>query len=919
MSGTGRPLAGETEHAVGAEPESIAWYGLSAQAALAQLQSGDGGLGGPEVERRRSIFGANELPRSPQPGTVTLFLRQFKNPLVYLLLAASLVSLIAGEMLDALFIFLVLLFNALIGTFQEWQAQSKANELSRLVPHRIVALRDGVWREADTTSIVPGDVVKLESGSQVSADMRLLESRTLRVDESLLTGESGAIAKRAEEVLHPTTSVADRSNMLFAGTTVLAGRATAVAVMTGPRTQIGRIASALAAGDTAPPPLVRQLARFSRLIGIATMVLITIVAAAEAFRGTPLVEVFVVAIALAVAAIPEGLPIAITVALALATNRMQKRNVIVRSLPAVEGLGACTLIATDKTGTLTRNELTAQKVSLLDTDHPPAEIDIGGGGFEATGSVWVAGAPPSDAVRRRLERLAVSAVHCNEASLHVEGESLEGLGDTVDIAFLVLATKLGVDIGDLRRNIRTKASIPYEPERRYAATFMEGADERGKSWVVHVKGAGEDIIPMCEDIDRRSAEAAIEHLASAGYRVIAVARGTVAPADGDDDLADRLSGLKLLGLVGLIDPIRDEVPAAIERCREAGISVRMITGDHPATALAVARQLNLLANGDDVANGQELHLLAPHRAAFDSFVAEKAVFARVEPTQKHLIVDALRRNGHVVAVTGDGVNDAPALNAADIGVAMGREGTDVARSAADLILADDNFASIVAGVEEGRVAYDNVRKLIYLLIATGLGEIVLFLVAILSGLPAPLFAVQLLWLNLVTNGIQDIALAFERGEPGVLKRPPRSIGEKLFNRRMTAQVAFSGLYMGLVSGAAYAWFLERGLPLEEARNLVLLLMVLFENAHALNARSERLAAFQVPFAANWFLALAIVGAQALHVTALFTPGLSGVLRVQPIDVLDWSLVALFALSLILVMDGFKLVYGRYFDTETRST
>ncbi len=430
-----------------------------------------------------------------------------------------------------------------------------------------------------------------------------------------------------------------------------------------------------------------------------------------------------------------------------------------------------------------------------------------------------------------------------------------------------------------------------------------------------VKGAAEIIVPMCDGIDRARVLAEADRMAADGYRVLAVACGPVPLAAAIAADRQALRGLELLGLAGLIDPVRPEVPAAVSRCRAAGIVVRMVTGDHPGTALAIARELGMEAAPDNVVTGADLAATGANGPAFDRLVAEARVFARVEPVQKLAIVQALQRHGHTVAVTGDGVNDAPALSAADIGVAMGRDGTDAARGAADLLLADDNFASIVAGVEEGRVAYANVRKLISLLIATGLGEIVLFLLSIGAGLPLPLSAVQLLWLNLVTNGIQDVALAFERGEPGVLDRPPRPADEPLFERRMIAQVLVAGVYMGAAAFAFYAWSLERGMDGVMARNLLLLLMVLFESAHALNARSETRSVLGVPVAANPFLIAAILGAQGLHIAAMYLPGLSGLLDVQPIGLGDWVTVAAIAVSLILVMEAYKVLFARRLDAR----
>jgi len=886
---------------------SRAWSTLPGDEVLAALASGDRGLSLVEARARLAAVGRNELPRAKRTGILGLYLRQFKNPLVYLLLAATVVSLFVGELADAIFIFAVLQLNAAIGTAQEWKAEASAEALDALLSNTAVVVRDGLRQQIDTVDLVPGDRVRLESGARVAADLRLLDVRELTVDESLLTGESTPVAKDAGFLCRAKTPVAEQRNMLHAGTTVLSGRAEGVVTATGRQTEIGRIAEALARGEAIAPPLVLRLERFSRVVGLATIILIAALATAQIAQGTPLATVFLVAVALAVAAIPEGLPVAITVALAIATSRMGRRNVIVRSLPAVEGLGACTLIASDKTGTLTCNELTVKRVRLFGGGAPDQAVEVGGEGFEPRGEVILTGRALGPLEAEALRRLAVSGTLCNEASVNFTPSGTERLGDTVDVAFLVLAAKLGLDQGALRREAPQLGLVPYEPKRRYGAAFTQGPQDKdpGAGATVHVKGAAEMVVPMCRGIDREQILAEADGLAAQGYRVLAVACGAATLKDARASDPDALHDLQLLGLVGLIDPVRAEVPGAVARCRAARISVRMITGDHPETALAVARQLDIAQSPAQVVTGQDLAAAGEDPVAVARLVERGRVFARVEPVQKLMIVEALQKLGEVVAVTGDGVNDAPALTAANIGVAMGRDGTDVARGAADLVLADDNFASIVAGVEEGRIAYDNVRKLIYLLIATGFAEIVLFLLSIIFALPLPLFAAQLLWLNLVTNGIQHVALAFEGGEPGILERPPRPPGQSLFDRRMIGQVLVAGVYMGTMAFFFYGWCLAQGMGEDMARNLLLLLMVLFENAHALNARSESRSLFAVPLAANRFLIVAILGAQALHIGVMYLAGPDNFLGVRPVAFFDWILVAAVAASLIVVMEVYK--------------
>lgn len=881
------------------------WHAISAEEAARLLQTGGAGLRDEEVKARRKTFGENRLPRQRLAGPVVIYLRQFRSPLIYLLLAAALVSLVIGEWTDAGFIFVVLQVNAVIGAMQERKAASSAAALDSLVQKTAIVRRDGARRQIDAAELVPGDIVELAAGTLVPADIRLTADQELRVDESLLTGESLPVEKDASAVLPGDTPLGDRLTLLHAGTVVLSGRATGLVALTGPHTEIGRIAQALVAAELPPPPLVQRLERFARRVGYAMVAVILLLAAVQLMQGFSLAQVFFVAVALAVAAIPEGMPVAITVALAIGTGRMARRNVIVRALPAVEGLGACTMIASDKTGTLTVNELTVRRLWL--PGH--GELEIGGEGYRPEGEITQDGGAPSPQALAVARRLAESGALCNEASLDVGDDGvIRHFGDTVDVAFLALAGKLGIDISAIGDEWPETATIPYEPHRRFAASFTRN----GATVVIHAKGAAETILPMCEGVDSEAVLWETHRLASAGYRVLAVARGETSEETPLHGRPKSVNHLTFVGLVGLIDPLRPEVPDAVAACRRAGVGVVMVTGDHPATALAIAIDLGIAEAGDHVVTGAELQELGDDPAGLAAIVTQGRVFARVEPIQKLLLVQTLQRAGHFVAVTGDGVNDAPALGAANIGVAMGKGGTDVARNASDLILTDDNFASILGGVEEGRIAYDNVRKLIYLLVTTGVGELVLFALAIAFGLPLPIFAVQLLWLNLVTNGIQDVALAFEKGEPGVLQRQPRPPNQPLFDRRMIEQVLLMGSWMGAASFATFWYLLDRGVPEAEARNIVLLLMVLFENVQAFNARSERRSIFRVPLAANPFLVVAVVAAQGLHIAAMYMPGLGGILHLNPINFQTWLAVAGVALSLAALAELYKALRHGFF-------
>ncbi len=872
------------------------WHSLTPEHVLKNLQARAGGLSDSEAATRRSRYGSNTIPDRPPVGIAILFLRQFKSPLIYVLLAAGIVSLSLSHWGDAGFILGVLILNAVIGTVQEWRAETGVAALRKILRVFTLVIRNGVQKKMGSEELVPGDVVLLGSGDAVPADLRLLSSHSLRLDESLLTGESTAVEKSADVQFDANVGLADRTNLAHAGTLVLAGRGTGVVCETGIHTAVGRIGQ-LIAGKQTSPPLVLRLEQFARRLTTIMSVVIVAIALSQLIQGAELAYVFFFAVALAVAAIPEGLPVAITIALSIASRRMSLRNVIVRLLPAVEGLGACTLIATDKTGTLTLNRLTAKRVILPDGQ----DFEIGGEGLETTGAVLFNGEVTTP--NNGLKRLGQSGVLANEAELHHVDDATEVSGDMLDVALLVLAEKLELTRSDLCAQNLEVDVIHYESAARFAASFRRSEDQ---TWA-HVKGAPETVLTMCGEGASGRLSSIAQDLATEGYRVIALASAPVDDEALRTDPHQALTALEFLGFVGLIDPVRPEVPGAIRRCHSAGVDVRMITGDHPATGLAIARQLGIANAHGDVVTGTDLASL--DEAERLEKIREAKVFARVEPEQKTIIVRGLQNAGHFVAVTGDGVNDAPALQAAHIGVAMGASGTDVARGAADLIIADDNFASIVNGIEEGRGAYDNIRKVIWLLISTGAAEIVLFLAAAVTGLPMPLTPVQLLWLNLVSNGIQDVAMVFEKREPGLMARRPRSPNEAIFNRTMIEKTLLSGAVMGLVAFAVYYWLhANPSITPFATHNLLLLLMVLFENVHVFNCRSEERSAFTVPLSANPFLIGAVIAAQGLHIAAMYTPGLREVLDVEPVSLAEWTWLLGLAMMLLFTVEIYKWMH-----------
>jgi len=892
------------------EPGIAYPHSRTAHEVVERLSTTGRGLSSSEANLRAERLGPNLLPESKPSGVLKVFFSQFLNPLIYILLVAAVVSIAIEEYSDAVFIFGVLVLNAVIGTFQEYSAQKAAAALQNLVTTTTRVLRDGEAFEVDAQVLVPGDLVFLESGDRVPADLRLLNAHDLQADESLLTGEFLAVTKNAQAVLAEDTLLADRRNMAFAGTLVARGRAEGVVTAIGLDTELGHIAEAVLGRPPAKPPLILRIERFTLRVALLVGMAVVIMAAVSINRGMPVQEIFLLAVALAVSAIPEGLPVAITVALAIGVRRMARRNVIVRRLVAVEALGSATFIASDKTGTLTVNVMTATRLALPGEE----EWSVEGQGISPEGGVATPRGALDPSERARLERLCLTAVMANDGFFGRRNGAWAYHGDSVDVALLVLGHKVGLSRLELLSEYPEADVIPFESDNRFAASLNLGPD----GTVAHVKGALESVLPMCTaqaephgdaPLDAIGIERQALELAERGHRVLALAFGPMSLPQGASFSAEHLVDLTFLGLVGMIDPLRPEAREAVAACRSAGIEVAMVTGDHPLTAGTIAAELGLIQDRIQVMTGAELRKMLEQELADERF-ARTRVFARVEPQEKLAIVNALQAQGHFVAVTGDGANDAPALRAAHVGVAMGKAGTDVARETAEMIITDDNFASIVAGVEEGRIAYANVRKVIFLLISTGAAEIVLFTLSLVAGLPLPLLAVQLLWLNLVTNGVQDVALAFEPGEGDELKRPPRAPKESIFDRLMIERTLVSALYIGAVAFCVYRWMLSLGLTLDEARNITLLLMVLFENVHIFNSRSETLSAFRHNALRNKLLVVGTGLAQLVHIGAMYTPWLKDVLGVQPVTFTEWLQLLGCALSVLAVMELHKWIWAR---------
>ncbi len=876
------------------------WHAKPYEFAFKVFETNAAGLSDAQAGRRRESYGANALPETGHATRLAVIIRQLNNPLTFILFFAAVVSFALGEHTDGAFICAVVVINVTIGAFQEWRAEASAASLKKTLRIFPTVIRAGVRRNVEITEIVPGDIVCLESGAVVPADLRLAASQDLKVDESLLTGESLPVAKQAAEVLCDDAPLGDRRNMVHAGTMVIAGRATGVVCATGADTQIGLIAGLLSEQSMRPPLLIR-MQRFSNRIGVIILAIAFVLGLGQYIQGAGLSDVFLLTVALAVSAIPEGLPVAITVALAIASSRMGHRNVIVRRLPAVEALGSCTVIATDKTGTLTANRMTIKRVVLANGD----AIDIGGEGLELEGDVLRAdGVAPRAASKSALKTLAVIGALTNEADLSLSQGAVEARGDAVDVAFLVLAEKLEAPQRNFKEAGAKRASIPYEPALGFSASLYEF---EGKQ-TVSVKGAPEKVLPMCGLAGDPKAAQSLQSLTVQGFRVIALAQ---APwTDGMAALDEcALHDLQFAGFAGLIDPLRSEAPQAVATARAAGVDVRMITGDHPQTAMAIAHQLDPGWPAAEPLTGAQMARLKGD-ALLDA-IDSATIYARVEPAQKTQIVQVLQKSEHFVAVTGDGVNDAPALQAAHVGVAMGAGGTDVARAASDLIITDDNFASIVAGIEEGRASYDNIRKIVWLLISTAITEVAIFALALSTGLPIPLTPVQILWLNLVTEGIQDVALAFEGKEPDIMHRRPRRPKESIFNRQMIEQCLIVGGYISALAFALYyCLYVRMGFDEASARNLILLFLVSFNNFHTLNCRSETRSFFAVPVHNNPFLIISILSAQALHIAAMHIPFFQDLLDLNVVGISEWAVMIGLAATVLAVGEGYKAVIAR---------
>ena len=880
------------------------WHRLPLDEVAARLDTQlDAGLTDAEAKRRLADYGPNELEAARAVAPWKLLLEQFKNVLMLILLVAVGLSVVLGHATEAIVISAIVLLAALLGFVQEYRAERAIEALRQMAAPTATVLRDGSELDIPVRELVPGDVILLRAGDKASADGRLVEAVNLRVEESALTGESLPVEKQTAELDGDDLSVGDRTNMVYSGTAVAYGRGSAVVVATGMETEFGGIARMLETIERTKTPLQLSLDRVGMILARAALVVVLLVVSLGLLRGQPLLEMLLFGVALAVAVVPEALPAVITISLTLAAQRMVKRNALVRRLPAIETLGSVSVICTDKTGTLTKDEMTVRKILVA------GELfEVSGAGYEPEGTFSRNGSavePPSP-LREALQ----AALLASDAQLlpgGTDGQS-QVRGDPTEGALLVAAAKAGLDHADLRTRFPRVDEIPFTSESKRMTTIHETPD----GTLVYAKGAPEVVLASCTrqlaadgeieiDVDARDALLkSAQELAGEALRVLAVARRSAATrANAERDLT-------LLALIGMIDPPRPEARDAVERCKQAGVTPVMITGDHPLTATAIASELGILTDGRAV-TGAELESMDD--AELESEIETIQVYSRVSPLNKLRVVTALQQNGHSVAVTGDGVNDAPALKKADIGVAMGITGTDVAKEAAAMTLTDDNFASIVTAVEEGRGVFANIKKYLMYLLAANLGEIGLLLGASLLGSPLPLSAVQILYINLATDGLPALALSVDPAERDLMSRPPRSRSEGIFTRPVVTLMAIGGVWSAIVTLGLFVWSLSAGRELGEAMTMTFATLVLIEFLKAYNFRSDRNSVLVRPLANKW-LNMAILWELTLVALVINVPFLQDAFGTQGLPLDTWLLVAGVAFTIVPVLEVAKLALRR---------
>ncbi len=888
--------------------EAAAWHHLKAEAVLEQLGSNArAGLSAAEVARRLQLHGPNELPPPHKRPPWLRFLLQFHNVLIYVLLGAAVITALLQHWIDTGVLLGAVIINAIIGHIQEGKAEDALDAIRKMLSPRTIVMRGAERAEIEAKDLVPGDIVALASGDKVPADLRIITARSLRASEAVLTGESEAVEKTADPV-DAAAVLGDRSCMLYSGTLIASGQANGVVVATGKTTEIGRISTLLEQVESVTTPLLRQMARFSHWLAVFILgaVALTFVLGVL-WRGHAPADMFMMAVALAASAIPEGLPAIMTITLAMGVRRMAARNAIIRRLPAVETLGSVTVICSDKTGTLTRNEMAVQRVATA--GHV---FEVSGVGYAPTGAFHVLGSAVQPGEHPELTELVRAAALCNDASLsHNDGE-WRMQGDPTEGALLTLALKAGLDLAAETGALPRTDVIPFESEHRLMATLHHDHEGRG---IIYVKGAPERILEFC---DRQGPQAApldpdywrrqATDLAARGLRVLAVAAKPVPGAQREVRFSDLEDGARLLGLLGIIDPPREEAVAAVAECHAAGIRVKMITGDHVDTARAIGAELGI-GRGKPSLTGAEIEVMDDERLR--EVVADIDVFARASPEHKLRLVQAMQANGEVVSMTGDGVNDAPALKRADVGVAMGLKGTEAAKEAAHMVLADDNFATIGNAVREGRAIYDNIRKFVLFMLPTNGGEALVVISAILFNLPLPLTAAQVLWINLATSSTLGLALAFEPPEHNVMRRAPRDPKEPLLSLFFVWRVIMVSVLMLAGAMGLFLWEISRGTSLETARTMAVSAVVvaemfyLFNSRHVFHTTLSREGLFGNPK-----VLIVVAVCAALQLAFVYAPPMQAVFGSTALGIGEWSLVLLAGVMVFSVAELEKCLIRR---------
>ncbi|ACI99824.1 cation-transporting P-type ATPase [Rhodospirillum centenum] len=906
-----------------------AWHAVPAETALADLGTTPDGLAPEEAARRLKTYGSNRLPIVRQASLLRRFLRQFDNILIHVLLLAALVTALLGHYVDTAVILLVVVINAIIGYAQEGKAEAALEAIRSMLQPTATAIRGGHRRTVEAVDLVPGDIVQIEAGDRVPADLRLIRTKGLRLQEAALTGESVPVEKTPAEV-EPELPLGDRSGMAYSGTLVTTGHGLGVVVATGTATELGRISTLLQAVGTLRTPLLRRMDRFGRQLTAVILILSALVLMVGVMvHKAPLADSFLAIVGMAVAAIPEGLPAVLTITLAIGVQRMAGRNAIIRRLPAVETLGAVSVICSDKTGTLTRNEMTVGSVVL-----PGAAYAVSGAGYDPAGGFQPlpadapvgeqqpAGAADIDpAADPGLLDIARAAALCNDSEVTRGEGGWTVNGDPMEGALTVLAGKAGLDALDLRRQYPRRDEIPFDAAHRFMATLHHAHD--GTAFVC-VKGAPERVLAMCSSAgrleegtvvpcDRARWEREVERLAAAGQRVLALAAKRMPGETSGLTFADVEDGLVLLGLVGLIDPPRPEAVAAVAECRSAGIRVKMITGDHAATAQAIARSLGL-ERTDRVVTGQELETVDDE--GLKRLAMEVDVFARTSPEHKLRLVNALQADGAVIAMTGDGVNDAPALKRADVGIAMGHKGTEAAKEASEMVLADDNFASIVAAVREGRTVYDNLTKVIAWTLPTNGGQALCIIAAILVGATLPMTAVQILWVNMVSAVALGLTLAFEPSEWNIMQRPPRQTDAPILSRFLVWRVVLVSVLFLIAAFGIFEWAMSNGRSLEEARTLVVNTIVVLEIAYLFSVRYLHLTSFSwVGMLGTPAVLIGITVVTALQFAFTYLPPFQALFGTAAVRFGDGVIVVVLGAVLLVFLELEKMIRQKFLHIE----